>query len=141
MIHIRYCDICGRSETEFLADKISNSDQIVRRAGGLFLCQVCDKKLTKDDFNQDVETYLDELLVPLVGKSAGAICRTLGLPFIPPYESVIEAASAIAYDQDLYMSAWTFETQWQNGTTVWRDPEDHAIAHVTPDLIVKVTDN
>ena len=61
----------------------------------------------------------------MVGKSAGAICRTLNLPYVPPYRSVIDAASRIAYDEDRYMSAWLFVTQWMDGTTLWQ-PEDQS---------------
>jgi hypothetical protein len=68
----------------------------------------------------------------LVGKSAGAICRTLNLPYEPPYQVVIDAASRIAYDEDRYMSAWSFVTQWQDGTTVWRAEDGGSVALVTP---------
>ena len=74
---------------------------------------------------------MDEALQPLVGKSAGAICRTLELPFEPPFKTVIRAASLIAYDHDLFMSAWLFVTQWLDGTTVWRDLDGQATALVS----------
>ena len=92
-----------------------------------------------DEFHEDLKANgLDEALQPLVGKSAGAICRTLELPFAPPYESIIKAASNIAYDQDRYMSAWLFVTQWLDGTTVWRSSDGSEIAHVTLDGIVNM---
>jgi hypothetical protein len=90
---------------------------------------------------QDSAFDLDEALQPLVGKSAGAICRTLELPFVPPYKIVIEAASKIAYDRDLYMSAWLFVTQWQDGTTVWQASDGQATALVTPDGAVNIHKN
>ena len=80
---------------------------------------------------QELEVDLDEALQALIGKSAGAICRTLELPFVPPYDIVIEAATRIAYDQDLYMSAWVFVTQWLDGTTVWRASNSRATGLVT----------
>ena len=54
-------------------------------------------------------------------------------PFVPPYQTVIEAASNIAYDQDRYMSAWLFVTQWLDGTTVWRSSDGRETVHITPD--------
>ena len=71
-------------------------------------------------------------LQALVGKSAGAICRTLELPPEPPYDVVLEAASKIGYDMDLYLSAWLFVTQWQDGTTIWRASDGSGTAQVTP---------
>ena len=81
---------------------------------------------------------LDERLVPLIGKNAGAICRTLNLPYEPPFASVIDAASLIGYDQDLYMSTWAFVTQWLDGTTVWRAEDGRATAIVSPDGNIQI---
>jgi hypothetical protein len=87
---------------------------------------------------KDALSDLDPVLKPLVGKSAGAICRTLELPFKPPYKVIIEAASKIAYDHDLYMSTYLFETLWLDGTTVWRASDGDAIALVTSIGEVKI---
>ena len=76
---------------------------------------------------------LDKELSALVGKSVGAICYTLNLPYKPPYQTIIDAASKIAYDEDRFMSAWFFVTQWLDGTTVWRSEDGEAVAIVTPD--------
>ncbi|MCU0486399.1 MAG: hypothetical protein MUC85_09870 [Anaerolineales bacterium] len=83
---------------------------------------------------------LEERLKALVGKSAGAICLTLNLPYAPPYQSVIDAASKIAYDDDRCMSAWSFVTQWLDGTIVWRSEDGSATALVGPDGSVRVED-
>ena len=79
-----------------------------------------------------------EELRALVGKSAGAICYTLNLPYEPPYQTVIDAASKIAYDEDRFMSAWSFVTQWPDGTTVWRAAGEDAIAIVAADGSVRI---
>ena len=81
---------------------------------------------------------LIEGLEALAGKSAGAICLTLNLPYEPPYQSVIDAASKIAYDEDRYMSAWSFVAQWLDGTTVWRAEDGSATALVGPDGFVRI---
>jgi hypothetical protein len=81
---------------------------------------------------------LAEELHALVGKSAGAICRTLNLPYEPPYRSVIDAASAIAYDEDRFMSTWSFVTQWLDGSTVWRSQDGEAVAIVSPNGSIRI---
>jgi len=93
--------------------------------------------------NEDGEMV--EEIAALVGKSAGAICRTLNLPYEPPYASIIDAASRIAYDEDRYMSAWTLITQWLDGTSVWLSPGQSAKALVPPEgdiqIIPRETEN
>jgi hypothetical protein len=54
------------------------------------------------------------------------------------YQDIIDAASAIAYDEDLYMSAWTFVSLWLDGTTVWRSPDRSRIAYRTPSGPVQI---
>jgi hypothetical protein len=107
---------------------------------GLWICQECQARLTSQPVGADVEgdSEMDDRLIPLVGKSAGAICLTLNLPYHPPYQSVIDAAAKIAYDEDRYMSAWSFVTQWVNGTTVWQSEDRRARALVLPDGAVQV---
>ena len=114
------CDICGKTRAELEID-----------ADGLWICKTCQSRLITAPVDAESTHELDPDLQILVGKSAGAICRTLELPFVPPYKTVINAASRIAYDQDRYMSAWLFVTQWQDGTTVWRSSDGRATAQVT----------
>jgi len=84
------------------------------------------------------DSELDEKLKALIGHSAGAICRTLDLPYEPPYQSIIDAASKIAYDEDRYMSAWSFVTQWLDGTTVWQSEDRSAKALVSTDGTIQI---
>jgi hypothetical protein len=103
---------------------------------GLWVCYNCRARLVLPPAGEAVD--LAEGLETLVGESAGAICLTLNLPYEPPYRSVIDAASKIAYDEDRYMSAWSFVTQWPDGTTVWRAEDGGSIAVVAPDGSVRV---
>lgn len=103
---------------------------------GLWACCDCRAKLVLPPVGEAVE--VPEGLEALAGKSAGAICYTLNLPYEPPYRSVIDAASRIAYDEDRYMSAWSFVTQWADGTTVWRAEDGGATAMVAPDGSIRV---
>jgi hypothetical protein len=116
------CDICGRplpaEELELDVDE-------------LWICAACRPGLVTRPVAPGGNVELDEPLRELVGQSAGAICRTLDLPFVPPYDTVITAAARIAYDEDRYMSGWSFLTQWLDGTTVWLSPEKHRKALVT----------
>ena len=127
------CDFCGRHGT--------GPDDLEMDGDGLWVCRDCKPRLvSKPTGYMDAGDVgdLDDRLKPLVGKSAGAICRTLALPFEPPYQAIIEAAQAIAYDQDRYMSEWSFLTQWADGTTVWRSPERDAKALVSPGGAVRI---
>lgn len=130
------CDFCGSPGIE--------ADDLELDEDGLWVCRACKPRLTSrpvayfEDEDEVGVDELDERLYPLVGKSAGAICRTLELPFVPPYQAVIEAAQTIAYDEDRYMSAWSFLTQWVDGTTVWRSPERDARAMVSPGGEVRI---
>lgn len=98
---------------------------------GLWVCNECKKRMTSNPVGDLDEEQLDEKLRALVGKSAGAICHTLNLPYKPPYRAIIDAASRIAYDEDRYMSAWLFVTQWMDGTTVWQTEDRCAKALVS----------
>ncbi len=124
------CDFCGRTTTSF--------EDLELDGDGLWVCQPCKSRLVgrttvyMDEGCEDEGEEMDARLKPLVGKSAGAICRTLDLPFKPPYQAILEAAQAIAYDEDRYLSAWSFVTQWVDGTTVWRSPERGTKALVSP---------
>ncbi len=136
----RCCDFCGRSEIELSAQILDRSPGMELDEDGLWACHNCRAKHvlpTVGAVGQEAEALVKELDA-LVGQSAGAICRTLNLPYRPPYQSVIDAASKIAYDEDRYMSAWSFVTQWLDGTTVWRAEDGEAVAVVAPDGSVRV---
>jgi hypothetical protein len=127
----RYCDFCGRSEDDVAAQVPYGSSVMEIDEDGLWVCSECRDKLvlpTVGELSEGLSTELSGL----VGESAGAICRTLNLPYEPPYRSIIDAASKIAYDEDRYMSAWSFVTQWADGTTIWRDEGEDSVAIVTP---------
>jgi hypothetical protein len=104
---------------------------------GLWVCHDCRAKLVHPTVGKEAGELVEELDA-LVGKSAGAICHTLNLPYQPPYQTIIDAASKIAYDEDRFMSAWSFVTQWLDGTTVWRAEDGEAVAVVAPDGSVRV---
>ena len=134
----RTCDFCGRSEIELLAQAPNGLPVVELDEDGLWVCGNCRTKLVLPPVGEAVD--LPEGLGALVGQSAGAICYTLNLPYEPPYRSVIDAASKIAYDEDRYMSAWSFVTQWADGTTVWRAEDGGSIAVVAPDGSICVRD-
>jgi len=99
----------------------------------------CDESALSDDVpGTTLKINLDEALKPLVGKNAGAICRTLELPYEPPYQSVIDAATQIGYDEDRYMSTWSFLTLWLDGTTLWLSEDQTAKALVYPSGEVQI---
>ncbi len=131
-----YCDFCGRPEDE-LKHFPNRSYKLELDADGLWACSDCHARLQSAPADQSDE-YLDEEIKTLIGQSVGAICYTLNLPYEPPYRAIIDAASLIGYDEDLYMGAWLFVTQWLNGTTVWRAEDGHATAVVTPDGAVHI---
>jgi hypothetical protein len=127
------CDFCGRSRTKIPDNPSGSSPKLTIDDDGLLVCWECGQKLNSSPIGSTAFGELDEKLMPLVGKNAGAICRTLNLPYKPPYQSVIDAASLIGYDQDLYMSTWIFVTQWLDGTTIWRSEDGSAKAIVSRD--------
>ena len=101
------------------------------------MCHRCRARLVLPPVGKEAGE-LGEELEALVGQSAGAICHTLNLPYEPPYQTILDAASKIAYDEDRFMSAWFFVTQWPDGTTVWRAESGEAVAFVTPDGSVRI---
>jgi len=132
----RHCDFCGRSELDLLAQTPIGLPVLELDEDGLWVCCNCRTKLVLSPIGEAVN--LAEELETLVGKSAGAICYTLNLPYEPPYQSVIDAAARIAYDEDRYMSAWSYVAQWLDGTTVWRSEDGVSIAIVAPDGSIRV---
>lgn len=133
----RCCDFCGRPESELLSEAKNGSQALEIDEDGLWVCQNCRAKLTLPTTIEATGELAGELRI-LLGENAGAICRTLNLPYEPPYRSIIDAAAKIAYDEDRYMSTWTFVTQWPNGTTVWRSQNADSIAFLTPDGTIRV---
>ena len=133
----RCCDFCGRSQIKLSAGRPDDSPALELDADDLWVCRDCRARLVLPPVGDPAEE-LPEELGALVGKSAGAICRTLNLPYVSPYRSVIDAASRIAYDEDRFMSAWSFVTQWLDGSTVWRAEDGEAIAVVAPDGSVRI---
>ncbi len=130
MTNLQQCDICGQSKSDLKID-----------ADSLWICPACQKQIkTKPVSLENSEFELADELKPLVSKSAGAICRTLEIPQAPPYDTVLKAATRIGYDQDRFMSAWLFVTQWQDGTTVWRASDGSATAQVSIDGTVSIND-
>ena len=93
MAKIPFCDICGLSENALHARVQSSTTQLERDSDNLWICDDCKSNLITQPVGHSFENELDEELMGLIGKSAGAICHTLNLPFRPPYQSVIEAAS------------------------------------------------
>ena len=128
---IQYCDFCGRSERELTLRDPEGYLVLELDADGLWVCRECRARLISKPVGHVEDSELDNRLKSLVGKSAGAICLTLNLPDEPPYQDIIEAASRIAYDEDRYMSAWSFVTQWLDGTTVWQSENRQSRALVT----------
>ena len=106
-------------------------------ADNLWVCHDCRSRLVLPAVGTEAGELPPELHA-IIGESAGAICHTLNLPYEPPYRSVIDAASKIAYDEDRYMSAWSFVTQWLDGTTVWRAAAGDAVAVVAPDGSIRL---
>ena len=107
---------------------------------GLWVCNKCKSKVTSKpgSYTDEDDNELDEKVKAIIGKSAGAICRTMELPYEHPYQSIIDAASLIAYDEDRYMSAWLFVTQWLDGTTVWQSEDKSAKALVSTDGNIQI---
>jgi len=134
------CDFCGRPGTELQYQNPGGQRGLVHDEDGLWVCSECKVRLvTKPTGHVDHDdSELDEKLKALIGHSAGAICRTLDLPYEPPYQSIIDAASKIAYDEDRYMSAWSFITQWLDGTTVWQSEDRSAKALVSTDGTIQI---
>ena len=134
------CDFCGRPGTVSQGQNLDGQHELELDQDGLWVCSECRARLTIEPtgYLDEDEGELDERLQALVGKSAGAICRTLNLPYVPPYRSIIDAASGIAYDEDRYMSAWLFVTQWMDGTTVWQAEDQSVRALVFADGNVQI---
>jgi hypothetical protein len=139
MSKTQICDFCGRSIQVSDSQSPNQPRPIEVDADGLWVCHDCKSKILTKHISNEGENELDEHIQALIGKSAGAICRTLELPYEPPYQVIMDAASNIAYDQDRMMSGWLFVTQWLDNTTVWRDSDGSATAMVTQEGSVTIT--
>lgn len=134
----KFCDFCGRFEHELPEPKDKRGVKLVIDEDGLWICSDCRSRISSDPVGDGWESKLVDEIKALIGKSAGAICRTLELPHEPPYEFVLDAASKIGYDEDLYMSDWLFVNQWQDGSTVWRSGDGRGMVIVKPDGSIQV---
>jgi len=132
------CDFCGRLEATLPTPAQEGAAKLKIDEDGLWSCHDCRARLVAPLVGEMADAELPQEIRALVGKSAGAICSVLNLPYEPPYRSVIDAAHTIAYDGELYMSAWSFVSQWLDGTTVWRNEDGSATAIVTEDGAVRI---
>jgi hypothetical protein len=132
----KFCDFCGRPESELPA--IKNKPKLTIDEDGLWSCAECRPKLSTEPIGDGSKVELEEELAALVGKSAGVICHTMNLPLEPPYQFVLNAASKIGYDEDHYMSGWLFVNQWLDGSTVWRAEDGRGMAIVKEDGSIQI---
>jgi hypothetical protein len=123
MISQQQCDFCGLTQQTLPQGLPDESTTLEMDAVGLWACQNCQSLIISNPSEIEDEGYIDPLLPPLIGKNAGAICYTLNLPFRQPYIQIIEAVSIIGYDNDHYMSTWTFVTLLADGSTVWQSQD------------------
>jgi hypothetical protein len=137
VLNPRRCDICERTEADLARQAPDGTPALEIDGDGLWICFHCRHSLTDPQVGE-TEAEAAEDIASLVGKSAGAICRTLNLPYVPPFQSISDAASKIAYDEDLYMSAWSFVAQWSDGTSVWRSEDRVSVAIVAPDGSIRI---
>jgi hypothetical protein len=135
------CDICRRSDEGFFAltsDGFVELVPLVIDEDGLRICGNCRAQMVTTLEHPLVSETVAEALRPLAGKPAGVICTTLNLPYRPPFRSVVDAASQM---QDSLMSTWSFVTQWNDATTVWRAADGRATAVVAPDGTVRIQES
>jgi len=102
------CDICGGTK---IGDMEIDQDV-------LWVCGDCQPGLVTSPIGELEDATLNDEITDLKGKNVGAICLVLNLPYEPPYQRIIDHAVEM---HNNCMSTWSFETQWADGTTVWRD--------------------
>ena len=134
----KFCDFCGRFEHELPEPKDKKKPKLTIDEDGLWACSDCRPKLRTEPVGDGWDVELEDELMALIGKSAGAICHTLELPYAHPYQTVLDAASTIGYTDEQPMSSWTFVNQWLDGSTVWRSEDGRGMAIVKPDGRVQV---
>jgi hypothetical protein len=131
------CDFCGRSDDKYSNQTGEDDPRFDIDEDGLWVCHQCQENLTSAATSSLGSEETDEWIRKLVGKSAGAICRTLNLPYAPPYQAIIDAAAKIAYDEDRHMSAWLLTDLWMDGSTVWLSGDKLAKAIVYPNAEIE----
>ena len=80
------CDFCGRSEKELQGQPQGSSHKFEIDEDGLWICGACKARLIGVPLGNVDEYENDERIRELIGKSAGAICRTMNLPYPHPYK-------------------------------------------------------
>ena len=134
----RRCDMCGRTEQEIAARGTAEYSGLELGRNGWWLCRRCQSEVNPNPAKDD-EEYEEYQLPPelraLVGKSAGTVCMVLDLPRRPPYTQIIEDASILQHQA---MTAWTFVTEREDGSSVWESPDKRASVIVKFDGAVRV---
>lgn len=128
-MNVKQCDICGRTEYDLGSDT-GQKPLLKSDTDGIIFCPECNAHSTTNPVEPEASMLPDELL-RLVGKSAGAICYSLNLPYEEPYTVIIDSANEIAYEQNIFMSTWEFCDQHHSGITLWRAPDGRQLAVVT----------
>ena len=134
----KFCDFCGRYEHELPKPKDKETPELTIDEDGLWICSDCRAKISAEPVGDGWEVELEDEIKALIGESAGTIYRKLGLPYEPPYENVLDAASKIGSAEDHIMSGWLFVNQWLDGSTVWRSQDGRGMVIVQPDGSIKV---
>ena len=136
MTEEKFCDFCGRPESELPA--VEKKPKLTIDEDGLWACSDCRARLKTEPVGDGREVELEDELMALIGQSAGVICRELDLPYSPPYEIVLDAATKIGSADDQPMNDWLFVNQWLDGSTVWRAEDGRGLAIVKPDGSIQV---
>lgn len=128
-----YCDIC--------VGLINDPELLIRDEDGLWVCDGCRKKIRsvvignqEELLREDPEPLIAELAA-LRGKNVGQIVLTLNLPYETPYRDIIDAAHKM---HDMLLSPWKFQSQWNDGSTVWRGPDGSTTAIVERNGSVRI---
>jgi len=74
----------------------------------------------------------------LVGKSARDIHDAELQHGMHPHVKVILKAAKTIREKPSDMKEWTFADQWDDGTTLWRDPKGKQFASVSPDGSIEI---
>lgn len=138
MTEEKFCDFCGRLAHELPEPADAKQPKLTIDEDGLWACADCSSRLKTTPVGDGWEVELEDELIALIGQSAGAICRTLELPFAYPYEFVLNAASEIGFTDEQPMSNWQFVNQWLDGSTVWRAEDGRGMVIVKPDGSIQV---
>jgi hypothetical protein len=138
MAEEKFCDFCGRYEHELPEPTEAGKPKLTIDEDGLWACTDCRARLQSAPVGDAEDVELDDEIAALIGQSAGAICHSLNLPYMPPYQEVIDAATQIAFDEGRPMSGWLFVNQWLDGSTVWRAEDGNGLAIVRSDGTIQV---